>query len=451
MVKAMLKEKQIVKGKYEKQISEMCTSVDARVLPSPMIKYNETGKESQVAPVGGKWTMNDKKFNLEPVIPNTYTGKQLDEVLSEINRNAENNLELLLVILPDHDPETYGKIKTICETELGIVSQCFKPVKIMTLERSKKKLYLENVGLKINLKAGGRNSVLLDAISKRIPILTDKGEPTIIFGADVTHPSSREGSTPSIAAVVASMDWPEVTYYKGVVSTQGPGEEIITGLYTQYVEDNKIKPFGMIRELLKSYYRLNNQQKPKRIIFYRDGVCETQFANVLLHEMKAIKLACATLELGYQPKVTFVVVLKRHKTRLFPVHHNLPGESLNVMPGTVVDTKICHPCQFDFYLCSHPGEKGTSRPMHYHVLQDENHFTADELQNLANSLCYTHARGGTTSVSLVPPVSYADLAAHRARYYMKETPKSESGLSSAPQIAMLPKIHEKVMDTMFYC
>jgi len=33
--------------------------------------------------------------------------------------------------------------------------------------------------------------------------------------------------------------------------------------------------------------------------------------------------------------------------------------------------------------------QGTSRPAHYHVLYDENHFSADALQMLTNNLCYT--------------------------------------------------------------
>ncbi len=35
-------------------------------------------------------------------------------------------------------------------------------------------------------------------------------------------------------------------------------------------------------------------------------------------------------------------------------------------------------------------EQGTSRPAHYHVLWDENKFTADGLQSLTNNLCYTY-------------------------------------------------------------
>lgn len=41
--------------------------------------------------------------------------------------------------------------------------------------------------------------MLEDAFNRRIPLLTDC--PTIVFGADVTHPSAGESSSPSIAAV----------------------------------------------------------------------------------------------------------------------------------------------------------------------------------------------------------------------------------------------------------
>jgi len=41
-----------------------------------------------------------------------------------------------------------AKIKTVCDTELGIVSQCCQPKKASKLSPQ----YLENVALKINVK-----------------------------------------------------------------------------------------------------------------------------------------------------------------------------------------------------------------------------------------------------------------------------------------------------------
>ena len=62
------------------------------------------------------------------------------------------------------------------------------------------------------------------------------------------------------------------------------------------------------------------------------------------------------LEKEYRPKITFVVVQKRHHTRLFcEDKRDASGRAQNVPPGTTVDSGITHPYEFDFYLCSHFG------------------------------------------------------------------------------------------------
>ncbi|KAM0902733.1 hypothetical protein ACQ4PT_019040 [Festuca glaucescens] len=278
------------------------------------------------------------------------------------------------------------------------------------------------------LLMGGRNTVLLDAVSRRIPL------------------------------VVASQDWPEVTKYAGLVCAQPHRQELIQDLYKTWHDPQRgIVTGGMIRELLISFRKATGQ-KPLRIIFYRDGVSAGQFHQVLLYELDAIRKACASLEPNYQPPVTFVIVQKRHHTKLFADNHNDRSsidKSGNILPGTVVDSKICHPTQFDFYLCSHAGIQGTSRPAHYHVLWDENNFMADEMQTLTNNLCYTYARC-TRSVSVVPPVYYAHLAAFRARFYMDQdmlenrSVKNASGTNGSAMKTM-PAVKEKVKRVMFYC
>nr|XP_010914964.1 protein argonaute PNH1 [Elaeis guineensis] len=480
-------------------ISDRLTSVEARVLPAPWLKYHDTGKEKECLPQIGQWNMMNKKvingctvnnwacinfsrsvqestargfcqelaqmcqisgmeFNREPVIP-IYSARpeQVEKALKHVYNAAMNKLkgkelELLLAILPDNNGSLYGDLKRICETDLGLISQCCLTKHVFKVSKQ----YLANVSLKINVKMGGRNTVLLDAISWRIPLVSDI--PTIIFGADVTHPETGEDSSPSIAAVVASQDWPEVTKYAGLVCAQAHRQELIQDLYKTWHDPQRgTVTGGMIRELLISFRKATGQ-KPLRIIFYRDGVSEGQFYQVLLYELDAIRKACASLEPNYQPPVTFVVVQKRHHTRLFANNHrdrSNTDKSGNILPGTVVDSKICHPNEFDFYLCSHAGIQGTSRPAHYHVLWDENNFTADEMQTLTNNLCYTYARC-TRSVSVVPPAYYAHLAAFRARFYM-EPEISENSASRSTRTANgssvrpLPALKEKVKRVMFYC
>jgi len=73
---------------------------------------------------------------------------------------------------------------------------------------------------------------------------------------------------------------------------------------------------SMVKELLIQFYVVT-RFKPTRIIFYRDGVSEGQFGHVLAHELRAIREACMKLEVDYQPGISFIVVQKRHHTRLF--------------------------------------------------------------------------------------------------------------------------------------
>jgi len=51
-----------------------------------------------------------------------------------------------------------------------------------------------------------------------------------------------------------------------------------------------------------------------------------------------------------------------------------------VAPGTLVETGVVSSVGWDFFLCSHFGIQGTSRPAHYHVLWDDAHFTPDQIQ-----------------------------------------------------------------------
>ncbi|CAN6694046.1 unnamed protein product [Malus baccata var. baccata] len=199
---------------------------------------------------------------------------------------------------------------------------------------------------------GGRNTV---AIRRRIPLVSDI--PTIIFAADVTHPQLGKDSSLSIAAVVASMDWPQIIQDLYSVN-QDPNNGLVGG--------------GMIREHFRAF-RQETGRKPERIIFYIDGVSEEQFCQVLLYEMDAIRKACQLMQEGYLPPLTFVVA----------------------QTGTVADTQFCHPRKFNFYLNSHASIQFellsfVNMPTHYNVLNDENKFSPDCLQVGTDNICYNH-------------------------------------------------------------
>jgi eukaryotic translation initiation factor 2C len=250
----------------------------------------------------------------------------------------------------------------------------------------------------MNVKLGGVNSYLGD----QLKFVTER--PTMIFGADVTHPPpGGDPNRSSIVSCVGSMD-AQCARFAAALRTQQAKLEII--------QDIK----NMVKELLIAFHKATGT-KPERVLFYRDGISEGQFNEALRVEIRDICAAFEELEPGYHPSLTYVVVQKRHHAKFFPRNREDADRSGNILPGTVVDTTVTHPCNFDFYLCSHAGLQGTSKPSHYYVIYDENNFNSEGLQSLTYNLCYLYCRA-TCSVSIPPPVYYAHLAASRARCYL---------------------------------
>ncbi|GBG74577.1 hypothetical protein CBR_g18986 [Chara braunii] len=103
---------------------------------------------------------------------------------------------LLLVIFPVRGP-FYGDLKRICETELGMLTQCVLEDKAAKAQSQ----YLANVALKINAKMGGTHTAVSEMIENKLPFVCNT--PTVIFGADVTHPPPGEQSA-SIASIAGA-------------------------------------------------------------------------------------------------------------------------------------------------------------------------------------------------------------------------------------------------------
>ncbi|KAI8099254.1 Piwi domain-containing protein [Halteromyces radiatus] len=417
------------------------TMVNARVLPAPKISFHASSEDASFTPVGGTWSLSGKKvangatlkswsvvnfassindgsvrffirelgqmfidkglnvINLEPPITHADPQGDVERTLKEAWLKAGNATkvkpELIFCILPNTGVQIYADIKRVCDTVIGIPTQCVKTKYVAKAERT----YIANVSLKVNMKLGGVNWVL---DYSQLPFISSK--PTIVFGADVAHPDTGDTKTPTLVGLTASLD-PHASRYASAIRPQVNHTEIIADLA------------NMVKELLKTFYQ-NCGRKPEQILFYRGDIPETQFNQVFKYEIAAIHAACASLDKTYKPPVTFVVVQKRHHARFFPVEPRDADRSGNCQPGTVVDTDIVHPFEFDFYLQSHAGLQGTSRPAHYHVLYDDNNFSADALQELTYRLCYM-CQTTTNALSICAPVYYAGILAERARYYQK--------------------------------
>lgn len=361
---------------------------------------------------------------------------------------------VLFVLAHSYDSVIYNRLKEIADLRFGILNSC------MLWNNFKKRAPQYNVHavMKMNLKMHGINHSLS---SKNAALFLDKktGLPFLILGADVTHYPERNQK--SIAALVGSFDTTFTKFPGDYLLQSSPGEEIIAGIGK------------LILNRLKLYQTHCGGNLPPRILFYRDGVSESQFSEVVQIEVKslkeAIKKACLTLKgaKDYEPPITCIAVVKRNHVRFLPLQKNAMNEKGelaavqsmgNVMPGTVVDRGITSSAHFDFFLQSQQALKGTGVPCHYWCIYNENQFDSDYLQAASHALCYIFGRS-TTSIKVVSPIYYADLLCERAAQFFKSkfpvvnaefqrTNKNKDAV--IPGFKLLPPVNEKIRNLMYY-
>lgn len=260
-----------------------------------------------------------------------------DPVLEEVLRPASERLQLIYIILPVKHTALYNRIKHMCDVKLGIVNIC--SVGRMLVESNGRPQYFGNVALKFNLKGGGDNQ-LVDP--SRLHFVS-QGK-TMIVGIDVTHPAPNSSSqAPSIAAMVASKN----------------------GLLGQWLATSRIQTkrrqemVTSLTEMLKRHLNLwktegKHARFPENILIYRDGVSEGQYQLVKDHELPLLRKACEEIydPVGQErPRITIVIVTKRHHTRFGPIQEKEADQNGNCLAGTVTDRGITEAQQWDFWLC----------------------------------------------------------------------------------------------------
>ncbi|KAM0714443.1 hypothetical protein Q7P37_010230 [Cladosporium fusiforme] len=366
----------------------------------------------------------------------------LRKALTDLGINAQNDLvnELqfhlarynnpgnvtFVIALPEHSYEHYSKIKRVAELRLGVQTVCVvNPAKTDVQ-------FCANIALKLNLKGNGTNHHI---DRQNLIQLYNRTEcDTIVIGADITHPMGHCATgCPSIAAVVGSVD-DGFAKFPGSMRLQNGRKEMITDLA------------DMVMERLVDWARLHNGELPRRMLFYRDGVSESQYQSVINDEISQLPQAFAMAYkvvnniqgTGKVPEVpfelTFVVVGKRHHTRFFPESKEdmlNPGNE-NVKPGLVVDRIITSQGYLNFYLQSHNPIHGTGKSAHYVVLKDGMALGLDNIQKLTHAFCYNYARA-TKGVSYCGPAYYADRLCDRGRAYIRDWLLGQNGAAPGRQ------------------
>ncbi|KAI9921408.1 hypothetical protein PsorP6_002057 [Peronosclerospora sorghi] len=278
------------------EVHSRIVETTGRQLPPPNIEYSRGERES---PRDGAWNMRGKQFNTPvqfkswavislrdarrcslgdiqkifkaviaqmgqlgmrcpPALPPILVKQKREDKVRNLFHAAvkaatesfKTTPQIVWMIIPVADAIAYGELKLMSDTEagVGIVSQCMLSKHIAKCSPQ----YIANILMKVNTKLGGKNGV----ISGPLPYVS--ASRTIIFGADVMHPSPMDRTRPSIAAVTASMD---VNFIRHASSIRAQGHRV------EQITNQK----EMTMELMKQFYR-QTRGKPDRIVFFRDGV-----------------------------------------------------------------------------------------------------------------------------------------------------------------------------------
>lgn len=468
------------------QVQEKMISVNARVLPPPPMLYRTDKGSTAVRVSNGMWRY-DRSTRLynpislvnwvvfyesrglngeelgnfidaliksaryvgmtinKPVLvksePNQFTA-MIHRANSNLNRDPRNPLQMSMFVKNLQETPGYNAIKKVGDTELAI------PTQVILTKNVQKNLnnpnprglnmFCENVLMKMNTKLGGQNVRVgvykNQSAHSPIPDAPFLDKPHIILGADVTHPMPG-GKSPSVAALVGSMDR-EAIQFSGTIRSQKGRQEVMS-------------EFGdMFTEVYTNWRnRFGNKIDAQNVIMFRDGVSEGQFEAVMSQEVESLRRACQSM--NFKPKITYIIVTKRHHTKFFPGRTN--DRSGNIAPGTVVDRDITSAEYYDFYLNSHAGIQGTNKPSKYTVLVDESGMTPDALQAFVFRLAHGFARCNR-SVSMVNAAYYAHLLAFRARAYMDDFSDKGSVTSSSSNdsVSPAPRIPERLARRLYF-
>lgn len=217
-------------------------------------------------------------------------------------------------------------------------------------------------------------------------------------GFDVCH--SRKESCKSYGALVATMDIKRSSKYYSAVTQHLKGQELSNEISVK------------MTCALKAYRDVHGTL-PERILFYRDGVGDSQLHQVFGTEVKFLKnkldeiYKSAGVEKGC--RMTFIIVSKRINTRYF-----INGR--NPAPGTVVDDVITLPERYDFFLVSQSVRQGTVSPTSYNVLYDNMGLPPDKIQILTYKM--THLYYNWSGTLRVPAVCQY---AHKLAFLVAES------------------------------
>lgn len=438
---------------------------NAELLEPPQLEYNVLGqgRTTTFTPERGTWNMRDKGFlngqilNRVRVIDITgglvqrgQRSQSLDNFIEELRRQVktvgmEGSLmvkahdvqlhrlsefkkqvlekepaDMIFVLIPAKETSVYKVVKSTLDDLCP--SQCLVVANTPGLGKDIKGKggHFCNILAKVNQKLVGRNHRISQTWSnstlKTLCISPQRQNGFMVIGVNMSNPQSTNMGVgkllPSVCSLVSSADI-DCTRWVHSFRIQRRGNELIEDLQT------------MLIDTLRKRNNLPNgiSEWPDRIIFIRDGTSEGKMADVCMKEIQSIREAYSR-EGKQPPRITAFAAIRNHQTRFWD--SNPQDARANLGPGTFISTSGVHLGKYpNFYLLSHAGIKGTSRPIRYFILMDEvgmmdeiKSKSSNDLIKFWASFLYQQAylyQRCQRAVRVPCAIYYADLLAQRGR------------------------------------
>lgn len=195
-----------------------------------------------------------------------------------------------MFLLPDKTAFRYLRVKKSADCRYGVVSQCLQAQQASKMNPQ----YISNVCMKFNSKLGGTTHRVGNTPMGHFKV------PTMVLGADVSH-ASPGSNQPSTAAFTVSID------SKLTIRDALPcfANELFTlteaaARYAAVVQTNGVR-VEMIQEptirsnllpLVGGWIQnpnLGGGKGPVDILYFRDGVSEGQYAQVIDQEVRVMR------------------------------------------------------------------------------------------------------------------------------------------------------------------
>ncbi|CAL2043869.1 unnamed protein product [Caenorhabditis brenneri] len=341
------------------------------------------------------------------------------EVESKLAFCAEKKCRFLLMITDDAITCLHNRYKMIEHNKLMII-QDMKVSKAHSVIAAGKRLTLENVINKSNVKLGGIN-YFVDDEKKAL-------EEVLVIGVGISNPPPGtrfmlQGATTVNPAIIGFT-------FNSRESQAWSGDFLVT----QAAQDTLAPIEDIIIQSVTQYKKWHNDVLPKRIVVYRSGTSTGNHGSILALEIPLARSAISRFDKAGIPLV-YITVSKDHTFRFFrdnlnvnigkssastsqsgsrPAPAQLRAPDMNIGPGVCIDQGVTNPACKQFFLNSHTTLQGTAKTPLYSVLADDTEASMAALEHMTFNLCHLHQIVGLQT-SLPTPLYVANEYAKRGR------------------------------------